>query len=140
MCVGRVQLLYLKMSVVHILLVYSPRFIKYPPLSPPSHSIYIDIYFIVIIILSCRQHRYPDPLSPPLPIIHCFRQVFRATPRICTKLLYVGSSWSHCLCSSMWRGPQEYITFELVPTTPAVSCMSGSPSFDNFCDGWSVAV
>ena len=30
-----------------------------------------------------------------------------------------------CLCSSMWRGPQEYIIYELVPTSPAVSCVSG---------------
>ena len=26
----------------------------------------------------------PDPLSPPLPIVHCFQQVFRATSRIGT--------------------------------------------------------
>ena len=43
----------------------------------------------------------PDPLSPPLPIVHCFRQVFRSTSRIGTELLYVGSSWSFCLCSSI---------------------------------------
>ena len=68
----------------------------------------------------------PDPLSLQLPIFHCFRQVHRVTSRIGTELLYVGSSWASCLCSSMWRGPQEYITYELVPTSPAVSRMSGS--------------
>ena len=52
----------------------------------------------------------PDPFSPPFPIVHCFRQVFRTTSRIGTDLLYVGSSWSYCLCSSMWKGPQEYVT------------------------------
>ena len=31
---------------------------------------------------------------------------------------YIGSS---CLCSSMWRGPQEYITYEFVLTSSAVS-------------------
>ena len=82
----------------------------------------------------------PDPLSPPLPIILCFWQVFRATFHIATELLYVGSSWSSCLCSSMWRDPQEYITYELIPTSPAVSCMSGSSNFDSFRDGWLVAV
>ena len=43
----------------------------------------------------------PDPLSlsPPLPIVHRFRQVLRATPRILTELLYVGSSWSPYFCS-----------------------------------------
>ena len=42
----------------------------------------------------------PDHLSPPLLIVHCFRQVFSATHRIYTELLHVGSSWSPCLCSS----------------------------------------
>ena len=56
---------------------------------------------------SCRAISIdiPDPLSPPLPIVHQFRQVLRATPCILTELLYVGSSWSTCFCSAMWRGP-----------------------------------
>ena len=41
----------------------------------------------------------PDPLSPPFSVVHCFEQVFKATSRIGTELLYVGSSWSFCLCS-----------------------------------------
>ena len=82
----------------------------------------------------------PDPLSPHLPIIHCFQQILRATSCIGTKLLYVGSSWTSCLCSSMWRGPQAYITYELVLTSPAVSRVSASSNFDSFCDGWLVAV
>ena len=51
----------------------------------------------------------PDPLLPPLLIIHCFRQVFRATSHVGTELLYVGLNWSSCLCLSMWRGPLEYV-------------------------------
>ena len=43
----------------------------------------------------------PDLFSPPFSIIHCYQQVFRATSCICTELLYVGSSWSSCLCSAM---------------------------------------
>ena len=82
----------------------------------------------------------PDPLLPLLPFVHCFQQVFRATSHIGTELLYVGSSWSSCLCSSMWRGPQEYITYELFPISPAVSRMSGLSNFDTFHDRWSVAV
>ena len=31
----------------------------------------------------------PDTLSSPLPIVHCFRQIFRAASRIGTKLLCV---------------------------------------------------
>ena len=84
--------------------------------------------FVIIIVIMSRYHvaDISDPLSPPLPIVHCFWQVFRATSSICTELLYVYSSWTPCLCSSMWRGPQEYITYELVPTSQAVSRMSGS--------------
>ena len=81
-----------------------------------------------------------DPFLPPLSIIHCFRLVFKAISCIGTEQLYVGSSWSSCLCSSMWRGPWEHITYKFVPTSPAVSCMSGSSNLDSFCDGWLVAV
>ena len=64
---------------------------------------------------SCRviSTDISDPLSPHLTIVHCFQQVIKATSRIGTGLLYVGSSWTSCLCSSMWRGPQEYISYEL---------------------------
>ena len=43
---------------------------------------------------SCRATSVdiPDPLSPPLPIVHRFWQVFRATFRILTERLYAGSS------------------------------------------------
>ena len=78
----------------------------------------------------------PDHLSPPLPIVHCFRHVICDTSRIGTDLLYVGSSWSSRLYSSMWGGPRKYITYELVPTSLAVSRMSGSSNFDSFRDGW----
>ena len=78
----------------------------------------------------------PDPFSSPFFIVHYFQQVFQATYRIVTELLYIGSSWSSCLRSSMWRGPQEYITYEFFPTSPAVSHMSGSFNLDNFRDGW----
>ena len=81
-----------------------------------------------------------DPLLPLLPITLCFWLVLRATSRIGTVLLYGGSSWSSCLCSAMWRGPPEYITYELFPTSPAVSRESGSSNFDSFLDGWLVAV
>ena len=78
----------------------------------------------------------PDLFSPPFSIVHSFWQFFKATSRIGTELLYVGSSWSSCLCSSMWRGPQECISYDFVLTSPAVSCMSGAFNFDSFCDGW----
>ena len=56
---------------------------------------------------SCRaiSTDIPGPFSPPFSIVHCFWQVFKATSCISIELLYVGSSWSSSLCSSMWRGP-----------------------------------
>ena len=86
---------------------------------------------------SCRaiSKDIPDPLSPLLPIVHRFWQVLRATSRIFTELLYVGSSWSPCFCLAMWRGPIENIIYELVPASPAVSCISGSSNLDSFRDG-----
>ena len=38
------------------------------------------------------------------------------------------------------RGSQEVVTNELVPTSPAVSCVSGSFNLDSFRDGLYVAV
>ena len=48
-----------------------------------------------------------------------------------TKLLYIGSSKSSYVCSSMWRGPQDYIAYKFVPTFPAMSRMSGSSNLDS---------
>ena len=67
----------------------------------------------------------PDPLSSLLYIVHRFWQVLRATSRILTELLDVGSNWSPSFCSGIWGGPYKNITHELVPASSAVSCMSG---------------
>ena len=108
-------------------------------LSKPKHLTWLSLKIIIIIMLR-HLHGYPWPFSPSFSIFHCFRQLFRNTSRIGTEQLYVGSSWSCCLCSSMWRGPQEYITYEFVLTSPTVSRMSGSFNFDSFRDGWYAAV
>ena len=67
---------------------------------------------------SCRTTStgLPDPLSPPTLIIHHSRSVFKAPSCIGTELLYISSSWSSCLCLSMWRGPQESVAYEFIPT------------------------
>ena len=77
----------------------------------------------------------PDPLSPLLPIVHRFWLVLMATSRILTELLYVGSSWSPCFWSAMLGRPLENIPYELVPASPAMSCMTGSSNIDSFRDG-----
>ena len=87
---------------------------------------YIYIYIYISSSSLCRaiSMDLPDPLPPPISTVHHFRLVFKATSCIGIELLYVGPCWTSCL--SMWRGSQEYVTYELVPTSPAVSCISGS--------------
>ena len=62
--------------------------------------IYIYIY---ISSSSCRaiSTDIPDPLLPPLSIIHCFQLVLRAASRVGRELLYIGLSCWSCLCMSM---------------------------------------
>ena len=75
-----------------------------------------------------------DPLLPHVSIVHYSREVFHATSYIGTELLYIGSSWSSNLCSSMWRGPPEYIAYKFVLTSSAVSRISGASNLDSFLD------
>ena len=98
----------------------------YTPTSTHTHT-HIYIY---ISSSSCRAAStdIADPLSPLLPIVHRLW------------LLYICSSWSSCFCSAICGDLLEYITYELVPASPAVSCMSGSSNLDSFCDGRQVAV
>ena len=99
--------------------------------------LYIYIYIYISSSSSCHaiSTNIPDPLSPHLPIVRCFRQILKVTSRISTELLYVGSNWTSCLCSSMWRGPREYVNHELIPTYQVVSRVSSSSNFDSFRDG-----
>ena len=80
---------------------------------------------------SCRTTNtdLPNSLSQTGSIVHCSRKVFQGTFCSSTVLLYIGSSWSSCLCSSIWRGSQEYVTFEFISTSPAVFHMSGSSNW-----------
>ena len=86
---------------------------------------------------SCRATStdIPDPLSQLLPIVYRFLQDLRATSRILTELLYVGSSCSSCFYLALGEGPSENITYELVSASPDVSCESGSSSLYSFRDG-----
>ena len=103
---------------------------------------FIYIYVYISSSSSCRAAStdIPDPLLPLLHIVHRLWQVFRAKSRILTQLLNVCSSWPSCFCSATCGGPQQYITCELVPASPAVSCVSGSSNLDSFRDGRQVAV
>ena len=98
-----------------------------------NFEIHMDL---IIIIMSRHQHETFDSLPPSFSIVHRFQQVFKATSCIRAELFYVHSSLSSWLRSSIWSGPQEYITYEFIPTSPAVSRMSGLSNLDSFHDGW----
>ena len=100
------------------------------------HHLYLEVLGNIL-IMSHHQHGYAWTSLVTLSIVHCFRQVFKGyiPYRHRAAVIKVWAS-RPCLCSAMWRGPQEYIPYELVLTSPPVSCMSGSFNFDSFPDGW----
>ena len=61
-----------------------------------------------------------DTLSPLISIVHRSREVFLVTSYIGIELLYIGTCWSSNFCSSVWKGPREYISYEFVLTFPAI--------------------
>ena len=80
-----------------------------------------------------------EPLAWPVSIVHFYREVFRVMPCICIELLYIDYCWSSCICSSIWRGPKEYIAYEFVLTSKAVSHMPALSNLDSFREEWWVA-
>ena len=107
-----------------------------------SHiPIYVQITWSenIVSLSSCHAigTDIPDPFSPLLSLSFITSgRSSRLHPISSHEQLYVDLSWSPYFHSAMWRGPQEYITYELVPTSPAVSCMSGLSNLDSFHDGW----
>ena len=69
---------------------------------------YKSVYIIIIIMLHCWDGS-PWASLTTISIVHHSWEVFQATSCIGTEVFYIGSSWSSYLCSSTWRGPQEYI-------------------------------
>ena len=98
-----------------------------------THTHTHTIYIYISAAAACRTAStdIPDPLSPLFPLVHRLWQVFWATSRILTQLLYVCSSWSSCFSSAICGGPLEYITYELVPASTAVSSVPGSSNLDS---------
>ena len=105
---------------------------------PVAFWILITFTYGLRIIYNHHHHHHaistdiPDPLSPFVSIVHRFRLVFYATCSISTERLYIGSSKSPSHFSSVWRSPQEYITYESVLISPVVShisCLSNSDGF-----------
>ena len=118
----------------HIILILCTWAVKFHLLSCLIHRIYIIINWLSSSFCATSTD-LSDPLSPPVSNVHRAREVFQATSCIGTKLLYIGSSRSCNRCSSMWKGPQEYIAYEFVLTSPAVSSVSGPSDLDSFRDG-----
>ena len=96
-----------------------------------SHQLYL-IY--IYVITSCHQHGYPWPflVTPP------YRPSFPAGLQGYIPCQHWAGHYTFARpCEGVL---QEYISYELVLTSPAVSHMSGLSKFDSFRDGWKVAV
>ena len=89
-----------------------------------------------IIIMSRHQHGYtwPSPATllyrPSLPVGLPGYILYRHRAVVCRFSLVVLPLLVHMKC------PLEYVTYEFVPTSPAVSCMSSLSNLDSLCDGW----
>ena len=76
-------------------------------LNAPRIYIYIYIYIYTHSHISSSSSccaastDLPDPLSPPISIIHGSQEVFKTISCIGTELFDIDSSWSSCVCSSM---------------------------------------
>ena len=66
----------------------------------PIIMIFASIFIIIIIIMSSHQRRYPWPSLATPPYRPLLPAGLQGYIRIDTELLYVGSSWSSCLCRS----------------------------------------
>ena len=88
---------------------------------------------IIIIIMPCRQHGYPWP-SLAISPYHSSPLAGLQGYILCPHIAAV------CFCLAICGGPWEYITYELVLASPAVSCVSGSSNLYSFRDGRQVAV
>ena len=69
----------------------------------------------------CHHHHPLAQISLALSCHLLLSSIALSRSCISTELLLIGSSWSPYPCSSVWRGPPEYITYELALTSPAVS-------------------
>ena len=82
-------------------------------------TVFLAWMFVSNIIMLCCQHGSPWPsLTTCLSSIAPGGGVIQVTSCNCIELLYIGSSWSFNLCSSVWRGPQLYIAYEFVSINP----------------------
>ena len=97
-----------------------------------------EILLLIIIIMLCRQQGYPWPSPATSP--------YRSLPPAGLQgyILYPHKAavcmFKLVVLLLLGRTPLEYITYELVLASPAVSCISGSSSLDSFCDGRQVAI
>ena len=96
------------------------------PLNKETKPNRIDYLFFLY--YSIQRYRaastdFPDPLSQPVSIVHRSQQVIKATSLTaqgyCILLLAGRPTFAR-----PWGGPLEYIAYELVLTSLAVSCMS----------------
>ena len=88
-----------------------------------------------------HHHHHVAPSARISLTLSCHRSLSSITSGRSSRLyrhvaVVRGSSWLSCLWLSMWRGPQEYTTYEFIPTFSVVSRMSGLSNLDSFHDEW----
>ena len=82
--------------------------------------------------MSRYQHIYSLPFLATLPYRPFLWQILWATSRIGIELLYIGLP----VFARPWEGVYRSTSHELVPTSAAVPCVSGSSNFDSFRYEW----
>ena len=117
-------------KVIEFVFICTHTYICIPALTSGIY-IYIYIYIYNIYIMSCRQHGY---LWPSLAT-----SSYRSS-RLAGLHGYIPYPHRAVVCMFelavlLFARQYEYIIYELVPASPAVSCMSGSSNLDSFRDG-----
>ena len=88
--------------------------------------------------MSRYQHRYFGPslaTSPYCTLLFAGLPSYSQYRHRAAVFMFNLDVFMFNLCSSLRRGPQQKITYELAPTSSAMSRMSGSSNLDSFVTG-----
>ena len=123
--------IYIYISCIFVCFLYS---YIYNQLYVCMYYIYISVVCICV-IYRCHHHvalqsQIPLTLTHHPSLSSIVHHSQEATSCISTKLSHIGFSYS-----SMWRDPQDYITYEFILPSLAMSWMSVLSNMDSFRDG-----
>ena len=111
-----------KMHFNYFLKILTERTIKNGMIIIHTYT-HIYIYIYIYISSYAISTDIPDPLSPPLLLFIASGRSSGLHPRILTKLLYVGSSWSSCFLlghvQGVYRSTSLMSSYLLLQQCPA---------------------